>query len=966
MRGAMYVRAYRCVGKAGYALCKQRGSHRCGASIVMYVKSGYRAGTLECKHCLGKNLSSPRFTHPQPCLLKTQRLRVTRAPATANVMASPSEHLPVTVVSFNVGAAQSLLTNRASAVDDLRECVGKLGNSAQTDVVCLCELGDYRCGLETTALTMGDLSRGIFPSALGASAGAYGVLWNLHRENCRLLNRAVVVCHGQKRADMMVLQFALTGGATQPAEAAGGASQPAKAAGGASAAVAGLVVGVLHIVSSKKSKATREQCKKILLEAVECVETHKKQCADSIGKDLPIACLIVGDWNTPLGDCNEVAETANKRFRPLLRDGPWFPLASEFNRGGDIALAAGGTPSLAPVAVGIDFPGTAIRRDDHNAVGVKVLLPCRRDGASQPVAASAPVPVAAPSVGASASGTVSQAPASRRPITYPFPFAAAPALPPAGGGVAASSGGAFTHGGACQPASSPPPLKVYSSAPDPTSAAPALPPPVVAQPVLPEPVRPGPSAGGILATSSGGALQPASSHGGACQPARRPPANALDTPPGTAPSSTASKAPDADTGAVATVRQDGPDVYRPSGTSTSALLPVGSAASQPAGGPDLQRQAAAVSDGAAVSGGAFQPARDAEAAAAVSGGAAVSSGASQPARDAEAEQAVQIYANLRQTRSDLPEDEHMTAADARLYTSIGALLFMRRKAHTATGVVPYITLAEECQASITALLRRRSAFLAKKGILDEGHVLTDPERKELMDDWKDEYAALPDQLDQQVRDSWFQCEGKGKGKGKHGRMGFGPNTQKMRHGKRSRFSCMIQREAGNKMMAELILYTGNPTLELMQAAADALPPGDLATPPATAEQKRLKCLALAARSDLRHAKYLRERLARGIRLPDSLLPFERRLLRDLESGHLQKRRNETTLEHGFGVFRDADGQEVDLTMTTSRASQLLNEQRYAADGHAYTYADFVQFYGSDHGPGRWTQAPVASPADFDA
>ena len=124
-------------------------------------------------------------------------------------------------------------------------------------------------------------------------------------------------------------------------------------------------------------------------------------------------------------------------------------------------------------------------------------------------------------------------------------------------------------------------------------------------------------------------------------------------------------------------------------------------------------------------------------------------------------------------------------------------------------------------------------------------------------------------------------------------------------------------------------------------------------------------MAQAARCDWRYARFLREKLAWGIRELDSLLPYEQRLLRDLESGQLERRRNDTTLEHGFGSFYDADGLDMHLGVTPSLASQLLSEQRYAANHMPYTYADFVQYYGKDHGPRHWMDAPVAPPATFD-
>ena len=92
--------------------------------------------------------------------------------------------------------------------------------------------------------------------------------------------------------------------------------------------------------------------------------------------------------------------------------------------------------------------------------------------------------------------------------------------------------------------------------------------------------------------------------------------------------------------------------------------------------------------------------------------------------------------------------------------------------------------------------------------------------------------------------------------------------------------------------------------------------------------------------------------------------WKQTLLEGFRDGQLLRNRDAATRAHGHGTCYDEDGREVRLGFFTSLASQLLDGRRVAEDGRSYTYAEFVQWYGSESDHNRWTNAamwPAAAP-----
>ena len=183
-----------------------------------------------------------------------------------------------------------------------------------------------------------------------------------------------------------------------------------------------------------------------------------------------------------------------------------------------------------------------------------------------------------------------------------------------------------------------------------------------------------------------------------------------------------------------------------------------------------------------------------------------------------------------EVQDDIPE---------RLQLELRRILFKRKVVVTQGVVQTYIVSLAETQAAIQSLLRRRRMYMEAHGLQDPPHggaaqpalhVFTDQDRAGLMEEWKQEYHARPDQIALQLRDSWApmqQRKGKGNGKGKIQApsldAGLGPNKAAVRKGKHSRFALHLQRVAGSKTLAELILYTGRYDAEYLERVTSGGP-----------------------------------------------------------------------------------------------------------------------------------------------
>ena len=265
---------------------------------------------------------------------------------------------------------------------------------------------------------------------------------------------------------------------------------------------------------------------------------------------------------------------------------------------------------------------------------------------------------------------------------------------------------------------------------------------------------------------------------------------------------------------------------------------------------------------------------------------------------------------------------------------LGKILFRRKTVTRNNERFEYTATREETAAALFSLLQRRNDFLDSRRIArydaaGNPTVLTDPQRTELLEEWKEAYHARRLQNKLQKRDSLKplpQKEGKGKGHGKGkeaqgkeaggaaqpaGAAGFGPNTHAMRHGKHSRWCRHLQKEYGVMNLALLIVFTGWIDLEKLDRAQErqsgASQLGDA----------RLKRAAQSAECYLRYGKFLDNKIARGYKEED-LDGHEQQLLRDYRSGALREALNKAVLEFDHGKVVDPQGR---LWRTTNDREQ---------------------------------------------
>ena len=153
---------------------------------------------------------------------------------------------------------------------------------------------------------------------------------------------------------------------------------------------------------------------------------------------------------------------------------------------------------------------------------------------------------------------------------------------------------------------------------------------------------------------------------------------------------------------------------------------------------------------------------------------------------------------------------------------------------------------------------------------------------------------------------------------------MGPNSQAVRSGKHNRFSLHLQRVAGSKTMAELIVYTGRLDLDFLRSGQEpsgaSEPAADLASRP---DNAALKKAAAEAKMQYSMTTMLKRRLDDGKIRKQELSEREHSLLADLMDGTLRERTNTAILAYGHGTLRRADGQTLAIGGSTGGLTRRL-------------------------------------------
>ena len=220
----------------------------------------------------------------------------------------------------------------------------------------------------------------------------------------------------------------------------------------------------------------------------------------------------------------------------------------------------------------------------------------------------------------------------------------------------------------------------------------------------------------------------------------------------------------------------------------------------------------------------------------------------------------------------------------------------------------YVATKAETISTIKKLLQRRKNFMAARGLHDGDsqsvngrYLFTQKDRQELMQEWKNEFHAGPEQLEQQKRDSW-----KPHGPPDNGGE-WGLNHNATRHGKHSRFHRHLQLEAGSKTMAELIIYAGRYDPEFLNNVHKASEHSGAPQPAAwAAMQQQLKRAAASAKLEYRKTCLLRRRLEDGkVKLRD-LDWWQQQNLQALQDGSLLTKTNHAIAAYGHGTLCTTD------------------------------------------------------------
>ena len=198
--------------------------------------------------------------------------------------------------------------------------------------------------------------------------------------------------------------------------------------------------------------------------------------------------------------------------------------------------------------------------------------------------------------------------------------------------------------------------------------------------------------------------------------------------------------------------------------------------------------------------------------------------------------------------------------------------------------------------------------------IDGRYLFTHRDRQQVMQEWKDEFHALPEQMEQQKRDSW-KPENRPVGGG------WGRNKQAVRNGKHSRFARHLQLEAGSKTMAELIIYAGRFDPEFLNKAHET-PDRQCRLQAEPEVRQQLKRAAATAKLTYRKTCLLRRRVDNGDVGFRDLADWEQENLTLLENGTMLRRTNHAVAAYGHGTLRHGD-ESIENGGSTGGVTRLL-------------------------------------------
>ena len=310
------------------------------------------------------------------------------------------------------------------------------------------------------------------------------------------------------------------------------------------------------------------------------------------------------------------------------------------------------------------------------------------------------------------------------------------------------------------------------------------------------------------------------------------------------------------------------------------------------------------------------------------------------------------------------EKRYTGPCDRQLLPHLGRLLFKKRKLQDDVAGAPQpggddetdeggnvLASENETWRAIVSVLQVREQFLATIGVNDPTHLLSDPERIQMVAAVRKAYEALPDQVSLQRRDHAYalahgytppqdeedaagaaQPSGRAKGKGSV--------RHYVRMQKRKRWCRHLQRVAGTKQIWEVIAFSGRFDEETLTGAMrwsckDNEPEKAAADPRKTRVQ--LHAAKAEAKAAFREGRRLARHRADQPGKEMLLTSAQKEVLEKFDSGELRNQLIKAISDLGHGTFVYETGDLLEIGGSTGGGSRRIIDGWVLPD-----WRDFIQ------------------------
>ncbi len=300
---------------------------------------------------------------------------------------------------------------------------------------------------------------------------------------------------------------------------------------------------------------------------------------------------------------------------------------------------------------------------------------------------------------------------------------------------------------------------------------------------------------------------------------------------------------------------------------------------------------------------------------------------------------------------------HDEQYDPKVMRHLSRVLFKNRKdtrPHEEDRGMAFASQQETARA-IAAAIRSRQEFLSFKNIDHPRHVLTGPERQELVVRAREVYAQTPLQRELEQRDATTAAGGGApmrNARGKRRANDSASIANFVRQQRRKRWHRHLQRVWGSKQIWEMIVFTGRFDVNWLERAlrteAVDAPAGPVTGDDATKEHRlrlhHAKAEAIARyKEGARLARYRDMIEGRGASQPAAPRVFTKRqlrLLHQFDNDELRINRNNAVQALGHGQLRNRRGDIMDIGGSTGGVTRRVLDN--------WQQPDFREFLRDDY------------------